>query len=644
MSLGEIAGYTASVLVFATFYMKTMMRLRIVGIVSNVAFITYALFEGLLPILILHASLLPLNIVRLREFTRMIERTRKVSRGEVSIESLLPFMAARRAEAGEVLFRKGDHSAEMFYVGEGHVSLPEIGKTLGPGATLGEIGLFSEHRVRTTSAVCETACELLSISEDRFLQLYNQNPRFGFHIVRVITSRLIENYDSLAQQVAGGRDDEEAAAEDGIVSDPVDKLDENRAAPAAPAQDFGRRRRMGLLRTATVFTVFLAILAAGLWAAPYVRSLVVRDAVVTTWTNLATAPIEGTVQYVGAALDSRIGADGVIAEISNNHQSRAEIDGAKVHVDRAHAYVRELTAHLEELKALDAERAEAKARYANQFRGQLDADIGNMEAEIATAQAQLGILKKIEERSQRLAERGTIAQNDADEATLRVSTLQVRLAKMESDISAARVRRSAADTGIFLTEAGRDPNWVFDWRMDLKVAKKSARLNLHQAEADLGIAEAALVAAKADFDRQSRSVVTVPPGAIVWRRRVSSGATVRAGDPVAEWIDCSILKVVVPVLTLELPLIKRGMSAEVLLDGETEVRRGTVILIRGSSSIFDRSDLVAVPVDRHGHAAEVIIDIKDQHADFAACPVGRSAYVNFPDVGTLDIAAAWLRL
>ena len=39
--LGEIAGYLAAVLVFLTFYMKTMIPLRIIGICSNCMFIIY---------------------------------------------------------------------------------------------------------------------------------------------------------------------------------------------------------------------------------------------------------------------------------------------------------------------------------------------------------------------------------------------------------------------------------------------------------------------------------------------------------------------------------------------------------------------------------------------------------------------------
>jgi CRP/FNR family cyclic AMP-dependent transcriptional regulator len=43
----DMAGYVASLLVFATFYMKTMIPLRIIAVLSNVAFIVYASSDGL---------------------------------------------------------------------------------------------------------------------------------------------------------------------------------------------------------------------------------------------------------------------------------------------------------------------------------------------------------------------------------------------------------------------------------------------------------------------------------------------------------------------------------------------------------------------------------------------------------------------
>jgi CRP/FNR family cyclic AMP-dependent transcriptional regulator len=60
-------GYFAASLVLATFCTRTMVSLRSLAIASNLAFITYALSAHLMPILLLHTVMLPLNIRRLRE-------------------------------------------------------------------------------------------------------------------------------------------------------------------------------------------------------------------------------------------------------------------------------------------------------------------------------------------------------------------------------------------------------------------------------------------------------------------------------------------------------------------------------------------------------------------------------------------------
>ncbi len=61
----DFAGYLASALVLATFTTNDMRLLRVVGIFSNIAFITYGALGGLVPVLVLHLLLLPLNVVRL---------------------------------------------------------------------------------------------------------------------------------------------------------------------------------------------------------------------------------------------------------------------------------------------------------------------------------------------------------------------------------------------------------------------------------------------------------------------------------------------------------------------------------------------------------------------------------------------------
>ncbi len=91
-----IAAWVAAILVFSSFFMKTMIPLRIVAITSNVAFVTYALlglkygiFGRVYPILVLHSSLLPLNVLRLRQIKRLINAVNAAGKSE-TFEYLIP--------------------------------------------------------------------------------------------------------------------------------------------------------------------------------------------------------------------------------------------------------------------------------------------------------------------------------------------------------------------------------------------------------------------------------------------------------------------------------------------------------------------------------------------------------------------------
>ena len=187
-----IAGWLSAVLVFSSFFMKTIVPLRMVAICSNIAFITYALlglkygvFGRVYPILVLHASLLPLNLVRLRQLKALQRGVREASRDE-TIRSLVPYMHAETHAAGEVLFRKGDPANRLYVIQHGHVRFPEIGKVVSDGQVFGEIGLFAPHNVRTLSATCHDDCRLYTIKRDKVLELYYQDPSFGFFLIRLV--------------------------------------------------------------------------------------------------------------------------------------------------------------------------------------------------------------------------------------------------------------------------------------------------------------------------------------------------------------------------------------------------------------------------------------------------------------------------
>jgi CRP/FNR family cyclic AMP-dependent transcriptional regulator len=194
-----IAGWIAGLLVFSAFFMKTMVPLRVVAIASNVAFIAYALlglrygiFRELFPILVLHASLLPLNVIRLRELQRLIRSVNEAGSSE-TLEVLIPYMRSETHRQGHTVFRKGDAADALYLIESGSIVLPELGKRLSAGASFGEVGLFAPRGVRSVSAVCDEDCRLHAIAKDEVLELYVQNPRFGLFLVRLVAGLVQED-------------------------------------------------------------------------------------------------------------------------------------------------------------------------------------------------------------------------------------------------------------------------------------------------------------------------------------------------------------------------------------------------------------------------------------------------------------------
>jgi CRP/FNR family cyclic AMP-dependent transcriptional regulator len=206
-----VAAWVASLLVFSTFFMKTMIPLRIVGIASNVAFIAYALlgltygvFGRLYPILVLHVCLLPLNVIRLRQVRRLVHAVRSAS-DEDALQALVPYMNTESHASGDVLFRRGDPADKLYVIQRGRVFFPEIGKHVAAGAMFGEVGLLAAPGTRSLTAVCEGECHLSTITKDKALELYYQNPTFGMFLIRLVSGYALDDaFRGSASPTGGG--------------------------------------------------------------------------------------------------------------------------------------------------------------------------------------------------------------------------------------------------------------------------------------------------------------------------------------------------------------------------------------------------------------------------------------------------------
>lgn len=205
LRFAEIIGYIAATLVFATFSMKTMVPLRIVGICSNVFFIAYGYLNPAYPLLVLHCLLLPLNIHRLRQMQSLVKETKEATEGDLDMNWIKPFTTTRDMVPGEVLFRKGDEAKEIIFVMSGSITIPEIGVQIAPGDVVGELGMLSPDKQRQQSAVCVDGGQILVITYDQVRQLFFQNPKFGYYFMQLASQRLFENLKRAQAEIAALR-------------------------------------------------------------------------------------------------------------------------------------------------------------------------------------------------------------------------------------------------------------------------------------------------------------------------------------------------------------------------------------------------------------------------------------------------------
>lgn len=116
---------------------------------------------------------------------------REIERGGFRFESLIPYVTHELRRPGDVLFRRGERSDSLFYIRSGRVRLAEFDVCLEDGGLLGEIGIFSPGHARTCTAMCETPTSLFRLSSEQAERLYIENPRFAYHVVKLIAARLI---------------------------------------------------------------------------------------------------------------------------------------------------------------------------------------------------------------------------------------------------------------------------------------------------------------------------------------------------------------------------------------------------------------------------------------------------------------------
>jgi CRP-like cAMP-binding protein len=156
--------------------------------------------------------MIPINAYRLRQMLALVKKARGATQGDTSLEWLKPFMTQRKYRKGDVLFKKDDPAKEMLLTVTGKFLVKEIGVELPPGRLMGEFGFLTPDNRRTGTIECLEDGQVLSITYEKLLEIYFQNPQFGYYFLILTSQRLLENIARLEGIIAQHKIAQQAAA------------------------------------------------------------------------------------------------------------------------------------------------------------------------------------------------------------------------------------------------------------------------------------------------------------------------------------------------------------------------------------------------------------------------------------------------
>ena len=373
-----------------------------------------------------------------------------------------------------------------------------------------------------------------------------------------------------------------------------------------------------------------------LWiGGPYLRSIVVRDAAVTSWIHVAASPIDGVVSRP-LRIGERVRADGRILSVENPRADPIPLARARGELDRARERGVSLTRIVREMEALASTRAARAAQYAALFKRNLDVKIGGMTEYVGLTKKRIELERIEANRRARLMAEGRETPSAADAAAARVADLERQEIDVQTGLSRALQHRRAADAGLFFLDDGSDGAAEQRSLEDARVGLDRARAD-SPTHRDVESAQHVAGATQRLFDRSHAADVTRAPGSMAWVE--SSSAPTRG--PIRASPRGSTAEMLVNARARRPCRPARRLARGGRL--EENAALGQVLLMRGAAATLGQADLAAVAKGRHAGVGQVLITLEATAADAEACSIGRAAFVYFPDATVLDIVRARLR-
>ncbi|TWB88877.1 cyclic nucleotide-binding protein [Bradyrhizobium macuxiense] len=193
ITLANMFALVGAAFFVATLLTQTMVPLRVANMIGCVFFAIFGALTGAITTFLLYLLMVPINAYRLHQMLALVKKARTATQGDMSMEWLKPFMTQRKYRKGEILMKKGDAANEMLLTVTGRFRVIEINVDVPPGRLMGELGFLTPDNRRTATIECIEDGHVLTITYEKLLEIYFQNPQFGYYFLVLTSQRLLEN-------------------------------------------------------------------------------------------------------------------------------------------------------------------------------------------------------------------------------------------------------------------------------------------------------------------------------------------------------------------------------------------------------------------------------------------------------------------
>lgn len=372
----------------------------------------------------------------------------------------------------------------------------------------------------------------------------------------------------------------------------------------------------------------------------YLRTFIVRNAVVTAHYYEIYAPIDGVVDNLSAE-PGTIPGDLPALVLLNKRVPHADVDSLEARYHEKKQYYDDLQ---QELVALEKRLASAQTLLSDHRRmiqQDLDRTRAILKARQSGEEARLTEIAQARKRNQALFRTSGVSQAEVDriEADFREAEARLKATLLEQE--QIEFRRQMLKKNLLpanLSDGGIQAlNHINRLQMEILDCKR----RIHATEVDLAADGAMIQTLNTDLAQKSeKAVVSLPETAVIWDVDVRNDMEVAKGDRVLSYIDRSELMVEVAVDDATIELIQPDHPVRVRLFGSGRFIEGSVIRVMGSGADWPEHRFAATVTGKGERDGRVLVRIDDPQLQDDVkryCGIGRTAYAEFEGIGLFEL-------